>query len=307
VQAQWKRYRQKHGGKKGDKKPNCIIKCKYCGKEFAKYVPPSNKKEGRNLYCSASCKSKDFWQDHKLTDADKTKICEYCGKEFVYNQNNKKQRFCSLTCMGMASVKQDKKNDRKLICKNCGKEFSRILTDAEMAEGKGIYCSRECHREYKAPELRNCIYCGKPFAPRKNKTKYCSSKCYALARRCKSTNPQGYISFTMGEPGDGERIAEHRYVMGQLLGRPLTTNEHVHHINGEKGDNRPENLELWITNHPRGIRFADANKSRKNEERLAHENYNLKKLLQETREELDNIQKIGTMPDKISTVSMALH
>ncbi|MFK5143461.1 HNH endonuclease [Klebsiella pneumoniae] len=31
----------------------------------------------------------------------------------------------------------------------------------------------------------------------------------------------------------------------------------MHHKNGNKKDNRPENLELWSSNHPSGQRIED--------------------------------------------------
>lgn len=79
----------------------------------------------------------------------------------------------------------------------------------------------------------------------------------------KRINPQkekGYVNLYMPDhpyATMGGFIKEHRYVMEQHLGRLLEPGENVHHKNGDRSDNRIENLELWSVKQPKGQRVED--------------------------------------------------
>lgn len=78
--------------------------------------------------------------------------------------------------------------------------------------------------------------------------------------RTRTVDGQGYIRVKLpGHPNsykDGW-VLEHVVVMSGLIGRPLRKGENVHHVNGQRQDNRPENLQLWSTSQPPGQRVED--------------------------------------------------
>lgn len=69
----------------------------------------------------------------------------------------------------------------------------------------------------------------------------------------------GYVMVRQADHPRASRgwVREHVVVMERSLGRSLLLGEEVHHRNGVKSDNRPENLELWVVRQPKGQRPAD--------------------------------------------------
>lgn len=112
--------------------------------------------------------------------------------------------------------------------------------------------------------------CGKPTEARG----LCSAH-YSRVRRAENgATPDGDPMRPVGTPGRPARRrgpvrrpngyvyvggkAEHRIIMEGMLGRPLEPGEEVHHRNGQRDDNRPENLELWLVgSQPKGQRVVD--------------------------------------------------
>ena len=144
-------------------------------------------------------------------------------------------------------------------CDTCGKP---------MSYRGGVRCA-ECRAE-NVRVLQTCPQCGGPKQESAKACAVCRKMTWSL-RATEATSPddlavggswrtpQGYVFRYVGNhphyPKGG--IPEHRLVMEQTLGRFLEPHERVHHINGIREDNRPENLELWKIDHPSGVRGKD--------------------------------------------------
>jgi hypothetical protein len=160
-------------------------------------------------------------------------------------------------------------------CPICGNEFTKPKVYSRKRWEKRTYCSQACFGKAcsvaRKPADRECPTCYRYFTPPETAAKYCSIEC--AKARLKGRRGVHHPSWKGGRhidrlgyahilvPDDhpyasmrrNTRYAlEHRIVMAEHLGRPLTRSETVHHINGDRQDNRTENLQLHSGRHGKG-------------------------------------------------------
>lgn len=176
-------------------------------------------------------------------------ICEECGKEFTAQYKSKIRKFCSHRCANKHRWANIEKKEIVLECDNCKKEFTVKAYDYRLKNGNIKFCSKKCMGESKRTgKFINCKQCGKIFYTTRNEL--CSKEC-AAAYRSKNSEHKTYIEngyIVQYEKGYNKKgnVKQHRKVMEDYLGRKLTSEEVVHHINENKMDNRIENLEVML-------------------------------------------------------------
>jgi len=135
--------------------------------------------------------------------------CNFCSKLFYTTEEN--TLFCSYKCQGKD---RSKRMVTHWICGICYKKFTRISSEFKRGY-KRYFCSHKCFG--KAIEgTGNVNYKGG------------------------SVNYHGYKIVSH----HNKRTHEHTVIMEKHLGRKIREHENIHHINGNKLDNRIENLEL---------------------------------------------------------------
>jgi hypothetical protein len=103
------------------------------------------------------------------------------------------------------------------ICKNCFKRFHPWISN--LSKGGGNFCSKKCSN---------------------------SGRFHPFWKKEGTVDSNGYVRKYSAQHFNGKnhQVKEHRLVMENFLGRKLNNDEDVHHINGNKKDNRIENLQL---------------------------------------------------------------
>ena len=258
----------------GRKKVPKIFSCAQCGKDFTLIYRLGSEREKQRQYCSLACRNKGRGQAFREKRVMQT--CCHCGQQYYREPSalRRGSKYCSKACH-VAYVKEHGRPDKKVanrVCQHCGKEFTIPQCWFKKAKNPGQYCSRDCW----------------------NKEQRARGGTFGGSKRAKwgegvgvFTDPFGYIHEY--DPNRKKFVRQHRLVMERMLGRPLEKREKVHHRNGKRGDNEPENLELVIGNHFSGKRVRDVYE--RDIERLALENYRLKQELQELREQLLNSRR----------------
>ncbi len=251
------------------------LTCSRCDKPFAAKLKQVRRADaGQRVYCSRACIGGTGMVELVCSDSE-------CGKTFTrerYRTNQGQQRmFCSLNCRDRTGSKIRTGENRP-----CGTCQADVWVIPALFHRTRHFCSIECKNVglTLAREDRTCGGCGKSFTVSVTSTrKFCGLSCQALTRRAKPGHRRlekdGYVSLHIegpdGPDGLTVRVEEHRWVFEQLVGRDLLPFENVHHVNGQRDDNRTDgppvmtpdgnlrsgNLELWSTSQPAGQHVGD--------------------------------------------------
>ena len=181
------------------------------------------------------------------------------------------QKYNLLTLIRPTNQIKSKSVVWECLC-DCGNTCFKLGT--KVANGKVKSCGCIKQSIFRQCKAEGCITTSKTT---KINNGYCNlhyqrikrNKSITLTRRERGTgsiDDNGYVVIQI----NGKTYKEHRLIIEQHIGRKLLPTENIHHLNGNRSDNRIENLEIWNISQPPGQRIEDKIKWAK--EILAHYN-----------------------------------
>ncbi len=151
----------------------------------------------------------------------------------------------------------------ELICDNCGKRFKRSKSrfNRKDTAKRFFYCSKKCVSPFKNQKLPKEIL--EKREPAKTGEEHHSWK------GGRYINDQGYVMVHL--PNNPHSYSngwalEHRVIASKKLGRKLKTSEQVHHIDGNKQNNSPNNLIILTCPQHTRLHSQNQNNRKENEE-----------------------------------------
>lgn len=186
--------------------------------------------------------------------------CANCKEEFVAASS--RSVYCSRGCLNKARAARQM-SEKAPIVEWKGSHYG--------CDGDGVWWY---YPPSDRPRVRciakTCQECGSSYVTEPfhaSRSKYCSRGCAARSTgrakrgvrgaRWKGGRilRRGYVLIyrpdhhSIPEGSSRKYVLEHRLVMEEHLGRPLSRRETIHHKNGNRADNRIENLELRVGPH----------------------------------------------------------
>lgn len=173
--------------------------------------------------------------------------CDLCGNICLKNKHSIKKLkigFCSINCQATFNGILKSLSSKFVNCEYCNKKMFRNKNQLERS--KHYYCNTSCQMKaeyskgirdkYETTKIAN------ETLRRRTQDRFDSGQIK------KMFDKYGYVHIYVPKEGF---VREHRYIMEQHLGRKLKDEEHIHHINHVKYDNRIENLKI-TTNSEHG-------------------------------------------------------